>query len=527
MAEINTLIVRESFGTYGLQGPPFKPWDNFKKDEEEAKFAVISPAGNRFAVGNSSTVTIFDTQTGGQVAVIRHRMIKAELSPNGKYLIGWENPSQNTDNFKIWSIDGESGPSVAYALKLSKPPEVHFSGDEALFARLATNAVIFADVPEFPKTAKKTPESLNISRFSVSPGTGPVHVLCYVPATKSGMPSNARLFRYPDFETTIASRSFFQADRIDMKWNPRGNAVLLTASQDIDKTGKSYYGKSMLYYLDTKGEAATVQTDSDAPIIHAAEWCPNSNDFCVITGKMPNTRAAMFNNKCEVIFDMGISARNAVHFNAQGNLVVLGAFGNLGSGNIEVWEVRKLKKKISQTQVAAVTQLLWLNDGVHFVTATTAPRMQVDNNFKVWDFGCQMVHEWNAKKLFFGFQPFCSPTPPKFPDGKLEGLVQKLGSKPIPRREETQKATAYVPVHLRKKGGAGALVPKAQANQSKPESAQLSETEKKIKAARKKLDQIQKLKDQQKEGKVLEKNQLDKIATEASLIKEIQSLELE
>jgi translation initiation factor 2A len=341
------------------------------------------------------------------------------------------------------------------------------------------------------------------------------------------MPANARLFRYPDFETTIASRSFFQADRIDMKWNHRGTAVLLTASQDIDKTGKSYYGKSILYYLDTKGEAATVQTDSDAPVIHAAEWCPTSNEFCVITGKMPNTRAALFNNKCEVIFDMGISARNAVHFNPQGNLVVLGAFGNLGSGNVEVWEIRKLKKKIAQTQVAAVTQLLWLNDGIHFVTATTAPRMQVDNNFKVWDFGCQLVYEWNATKLFYGFQPFLSPTPPKFPDEKLEALVQKLGNKPIPRREDTQKAAAYVPVHLRKKAGAGALVPKGQPSQSKPESAQLTETEKKIKAARKKLDQIQKLKDQQKEGKVLEKNQLDKISTEAALIKEIQALELE
>ena len=42
-----------------------------------------------------------------------------------------------------------------------------------------------------------------------------------------------------------------------------------------------------------------------------------------------------------------------------------------------------------------------------------------------------------------------------------------------------------------------------------------------------KLEQIQKLKEQQAEGKVLEKNQIDKIATEDVLIKEIKALELE
>lgn len=52
------------------------------------------------------------------------------------------------------------------------------------------------------------------------------------------------------------------------------------------------------------------------------------------------------------------------------------------------------------------------------------------------------------------------------------------------------------------------------------------EKEKKLRNLKKKLRQIEDLKEQQRSGKTLEKNQLDKMAAEASLIKEIQELEL-
>ena len=79
-----------------------------------------------------------------------------------------------------------------------------------------------------------------------------------VSASNSGTPSFARLFRYPDFNTAIASKSFFQADRVEMKWNKKGTAVLLITMTDVDKTGKSYYGKTILHYLDTKGHLSFI-----------------------------------------------------------------------------------------------------------------------------------------------------------------------------------------------------------------------------------------------------------------------------
>ena len=72
-------------------------------------------------------------------------------------------------------------------------------------------------------------------------------------ATKSGEPSFARIYRYPHFETIVASKTFFQADRVDVKWNQKGTAILLTTMTDVDVSGGSYYGKTMLHYLDVKG----------------------------------------------------------------------------------------------------------------------------------------------------------------------------------------------------------------------------------------------------------------------------------
>jgi translation initiation factor 2A len=58
---------------------------------------------------------------------------------------------------------------------------------------------------------------------------------------------------------------------------------------------------------------------------------------------------------------MGISARNAIYFNPQGNILLLGGFGNLAHGRIEIWEVKQHKKQIAVCTAPTTTQLEWLN----------------------------------------------------------------------------------------------------------------------------------------------------------------------
>jgi len=431
-----------------------------------------------------------------------------------------------------------------HSLKLSKPPEVQFSTDEEIFARLTNGSIIFSKAPDFQGTDRKTPDSLKIAKFSLStspntPTAGPLFVICYIPGktnaykpTTSGQPSFARMFRYPNFETVIASKSFFQADRVEFKWNKKGTAVLVITSTDIDKSGQSYYGKTMLHYMDTKGETAVIQTEADSAIVHAAEWSPTSTEFAIITGKMPQTRAVLMNTKCEVIIDMGVSARNAIYFNPQGNILLLGGFGNLGHGRIEMWEVKKHKKMIAMATASNTTQLEWLNDGVHFITAVTAPRMQVGNEFHVWNFKGVEIHKWAPEKHLFGIVPLRNEPPLPFPESLLDDFVKSQGNRPLAAKiEQQKKASVYVPPSKRgivggNAAGATKSLSGAKGSATAPGQSQLSENEKKIRTLKKKLEQIDKIKEMVKEGKPVEKNQEEKLKTEKEILEQIKALEI-
>lgn len=57
--------------------------------------------------------------------------------------------------------------------------------------------------------------------------------------------------------------------------------------------------------------------------------------------------------------------------------MLLGGFGNI-NGQVEIWDAVN-KRKIKSMTISDTTHLQWSPDGAHFVTATTAPRLRVDN----------------------------------------------------------------------------------------------------------------------------------------------------
>lgn len=58
-------------------------------------------------------------------------------------------------------------------------------------------------------------------------------------------------------------------------------------------------------------------------------------------------------------------------------LVLLGGFGNI-SGHVEIWDAVN-RRRITKMEASNTTLLQWSPDGAHFVTATTSPRLRVDN----------------------------------------------------------------------------------------------------------------------------------------------------
>lgn len=130
-------------------------------------------------------------------------------------------------------------------------PSLKFSDDESICGHLVSNQVDFYQTPNFSKIAQslKLP---NVSNYVLSSGT-PIKVAAFVPE-KKGTPACVRLYRYPQLDQHVSSKSFFKAQDCKMMWNSKGSALLVLTHTDVDKTGKSYYGETGLYFMSSDGK---------------------------------------------------------------------------------------------------------------------------------------------------------------------------------------------------------------------------------------------------------------------------------
>ncbi|VDO92751.1 unnamed protein product [Soboliphyme baturini] len=235
-----------------------------------------------------------------------------------------------------------------------------------------------------------------MSDFSLSPGQPPYHIVCYIPAS-SARPASARMYACGLTEPVsniIASRSFFQADHAKMHWNRKGSAVLVMAVVDVDAQGTSYYGKENLYLLRTNGEGCMVPLNKDGPI-YSIDWHPNSQLFCVVYGFMP-PKAALLNLNAEMLYDFGPGPKNLVYFNPFGNNILLQISNTLViAAFIMIWALKD-KKAICKFIAEDTTLFHWFADGQHFVTATTTPRLRVNNGYKIWHISGRTVYEYKC-----------------------------------------------------------------------------------------------------------------------------------
>lgn len=443
--------------------------------------------------------------------------------------------------------------------------EPQCSSDEFLFTRLVNTDVVFYENSNFERIVTRI-NSIKVASYSISPQAGSYYVLCHTAGT-GGQPSIGRLFKYPNFDVqqALASKSFFQADKVEYYWNPKGTCVLLLTLTEVDKTGGSYYGKQGLHFIGVKGETALVTLSKEGPIYSVA-WSPKSQEFCVIYGFMPS-KGTLFNLKCEPVFEFGTGPRNSIYYNPQGNILLLGGFGNL-RGNIELWNTNS-KKQIGTCSAPDSTFLQWAPDGAHFITATTAPRLRIGNGFKIWHYSGSLLFEkpWPQKEELYEVAwknyPKNTFKEPLITSEQIEGIApsQPEASKQVYRPPSARNRTINFKLHdddepahkpggdqqptkaaLRQKKKREAKQAKKQQEDASPDSPVKSgppivssvqvtltgdpEKDKKIKNIKKKLDAIEKLKVQQAQGKTLEINQVEKIKGEAELIKELKQLQL-
>lgn len=202
----------------------------------------------------------------------------------------------------------------------------------------------------------------------------------------------------PFFNKPISQKTFFKGDKVQFKWNKQGSSLLVLAQTEVDKTGKSYYGETNLYLLSTSGTFdARISLDKEGPI-HDVSWSPNSKEFAVIYGYMP-AKATIFNHRAVATHSFPLSPRNTVIFSPTGRFVLLAGFGNL-AGQIDVYDLERDYRKICTIESGNPSVCEWSADSRYIMTATTSPRLRVDNGVKLWHVGGTLMYNEDMVELY-------------------------------------------------------------------------------------------------------------------------------
>ncbi|KAI6205220.1 Eukaryotic translation initiation factor 2A [Aphelenchoides besseyi] len=509
----------------------------------------FSNDGQYFAYCDSATTTCIKTSNAEEVfSQPLSKTSKMGFSPNNSIFVTWEpyvvygmrkNPDGSDKipdpNLRYFNVS--TGQKIKdFVVKNQSGWQPHFTSDDKTFVIVENSELHFYHTKE-PERYYNNGVIKGISTMAISPGQDPIIACCVTP--KKGEPASVQLRNFHDDLQVICRRTAFQCDSCNLTWNSKGNACLAQTSVEVDNTGNSYYGISNLYLLTKTNNDFQVHLDKQGPV-HSLQWSPNGNQFVVCYGFMPS-KTVLFNLKASPVWNLGEAFRNEVYFNAFGNILLTCGFGNIAAGKIEVWDAEK-QTEVVALEVPNTTYFEWAPDGQHFMTATTAPRLRIDNNYRVWKYTGQMVCEkllFREEKHVELLQIMFKPMPNVYSKFAVQQLTaddrKKLMTMKAPSAEHpvnnmqkvgiVSQNSRYVPPALRKghnppgsssPNGLAAAAPKKQ----------VSETEKKRSQLAKKVNETKKLQKRLQDGETLEKNQMDKLDRLDSMLTELEKLEL-
>lgn len=191
-------------------------------------------------------------------------VFELSFSPLGTFIITWQRPSKDENgdavkNLIVWRIlhDNDQQPQdtqqsivARFVQKSQTGWNLQYTQDEQLCARLVSNEIQFYKSGDLSSVWNKLRVE-GVQDFALSPGqTNAVAV--FVPERK-GQPAAIKTFVVPNFAAPVSQKTFFKADKVQFNWNSQGTSILVLASTEVDKSGKSYYGEQTLYLLSAAG----------------------------------------------------------------------------------------------------------------------------------------------------------------------------------------------------------------------------------------------------------------------------------
>lgn len=427
-----SLLVREKSRSY-LTSFPYKVEDlsssltRIPETYEDVEFSAdgklfvgIEGTEHKAVVRNASTAELVSEFGGSDDAETPLKVRAATFSPRGTFVLTWSRPvpGVNSPNLVIYRADrGEKVAQFHQKIFAGEHwPSIQWSDDESVAARCVTNIVHFFRGNDIGAGPTSRLDITGVTNISIARGSQPYHVAAFI-AGKAGQPGRVTVYQHPDNGgEEIVQRSTFRADSVDFKWASTGRALLALVSTNVDATGKSYYGESEVYFVDISNKTIQrIDLPQEGPT-YDVSWSPTGLEFVLIYGYMPS-RATMFNEKCDPVFDFGSGSRNMVSFSPHGRYLVLAGFGSL-AGQVEFWDKNKMIK-VGVAALPCTTAHCWSPCSRYFLSATTFPRLRIDNALRVVRVDGLLIHEHKIENSYL-LQASFKPSPrSSFPDPKF------------------------------------------------------------------------------------------------------------
>ena len=196
----------------------------------------------------------------------------------------------------------------------------------------------------------------------------------------------------------MSQKTFYKGDKVQLKWNQLGTTLIALAQTEVDNTGKSYYGETTLYVLSANGGFdSRITLDKEGPI-HDVSWSPNSKEFGVIYGYMP-AKTTIFNQRAVPTHTFPLGPRNTILFSPSGRFVLVAGFGNL-AGQMDIYDLEKDYYKVCTIEGGNPIVCEWSPDSKYILTATTHPRLRVDNGIRLWHVGGGIMYNEDMVELY-------------------------------------------------------------------------------------------------------------------------------
>lgn len=110
-------------------------------------------------------------------------------------------------------------------------------------------------------------------------------------------------------------------------------------------------------------------------------------------------KTVLFNVKAKATHTFPLSPRNTILFSPHGRFVLVAGFGNL-AGQMDIYDVEKDHEKVCTIEASNASVCEWSPDGLHILTATTSPRLRVDNGVKIWHLKGKLMYTEEMQELY-------------------------------------------------------------------------------------------------------------------------------